>query len=67
MDIWGVFIGDSTANSGGIMRTSYYRDYEQFPYGTLEDSTITNSKDPYSKVQGNQFSTVSFTIIILRN
>ena len=53
MDIWGVFIGDSTVNSGGVMRTAYYRDYEQFPYGTLEDSTMPNSKDSYSKVQGN--------------
>lgn len=51
MDVWGVFVGDTSLTSGGVMRTTYYRDYEQFPYGTLEQNSMANSKDPYSKVQ----------------
>lgn len=57
MDVWGVFVGDSTLSYGGSMRSGYYRDYEQFPYGTLEHSNNTASshpaKDSYSRVQGN--------------
>lgn len=59
MDVWGVFVGDSTVTSGGVMRTTFYRDYEQFPYGTLEQNSMANLKDPYSKVQGNQQKKIS--------
>uniref|UniRef100_W8BT27 Uncharacterized protein n=1 Tax=Ceratitis capitata TaxID=7213 RepID=W8BT27_CERCA len=51
MDVWGVFVGDSTMSYGGSVRHTYYRDYEQFPYGTLEHSSSPPSKDCYSKVQ----------------
>lgn len=56
MDVWGVFVGDSTLSYGGSMRNGYYRDYEQFPYGTLEHASSASSypaKDSYSRVQGN--------------
>jgi len=51
MDVWGVFAFDSTISYGGSIRSGYYRDYEQFPYGTLEKTNNSYSKDPYSKVQ----------------
>lgn len=54
MDVWGVFVGDSTMSYGGSVRSTYYRDYEQFPYGTLEHGSSPPSKDSYSKVQGRQ-------------
>lgn len=56
MDVWGVFVGDSTLSYGGSMRNNYYRDYEQFPYGTLEHASSASAypaKDSYSRVQGN--------------
>lgn len=54
MDVWGgVFVGDSPMSYGSSIRGPHFRDYEQFPYGTLEHSTSPpNTKDPYSKVQG---------------
>ncbi|TDG46243.1 hypothetical protein AWZ03_007319 [Drosophila navojoa] len=54
MDVWGVFVGDSTLSYGGSMRNNYYRDYEQFPYGTLEHASSASAypaKDSYSRVQ----------------
>ncbi|BFF93577.1 uncharacterized protein DMAD_11408 [Drosophila madeirensis] len=54
MDVWGFCVSDSTMSYGGSMRTGYYRDYEQFPYGTLESSSTASSyavKDSYSRVQ----------------
>ncbi|XP_034472681.1 uncharacterized protein LOC117780318 isoform X3 [Drosophila innubila] len=57
MDVWGVFVGDSTLSYGGSMRSGYYRDYEQFPYGTLEHSSSASpypAKDSYSRVQGHK-------------
>ncbi|KRF78001.1 uncharacterized protein fok isoform X3 [Drosophila virilis] len=57
MDVWGVFVGDSTLSYGGSMRNGYYRDYEQFPYGTLEHASSASSypaKDSYSRVQGHK-------------
>ncbi|XP_018803468.1 PREDICTED: uncharacterized protein LOC108977933 [Bactrocera latifrons] len=51
MDVWGVFVGDSTMSYGGSVRGTYYRDYEQFPYGSLEHGSSPPSKDSYSKVQ----------------
>lgn len=50
MDVCGMFSTDTVYNS---MRSSYFRDYEQFPYGTLESYKSPIQKDPYSKVQGN--------------
>ncbi|XP_017857226.1 PREDICTED: uncharacterized protein LOC108609947 isoform X3 [Drosophila arizonae] len=57
MDVWGVFVGDSTLSYGGSMRNNYYRDYEQFPYGTLEHASSASAypaKDSYSRVQGHK-------------
>ncbi|XP_062120690.1 uncharacterized protein LOC133834923 isoform X3 [Drosophila sulfurigaster albostrigata] len=57
MDVWGVFVGDSTLSYGGSVRSGYYRDYEQFPYGTLEHSNTASpypAKDSYSRVQGHK-------------
>ncbi|XP_053959864.1 uncharacterized protein LOC129247178 [Anastrepha obliqua] len=51
MDVWGVFVGDSTLSYGGSVRNSNIRDYEQFPYGTFENSSSSPSRDSYSKVQ----------------
>ncbi|XP_030376757.1 uncharacterized protein LOC115625743 [Scaptodrosophila lebanonensis] len=52
MDVWGVFVGDSALSYGGSVRSTYYRDYEQFPYGTLEHNTSPYAaKDSYSRVQ----------------
>jgi len=48
MDVCGMFSTDTVYNS---MRSSYFRDYEQFPYGTLESYKNPIQKDPYSKVQ----------------
>lgn len=54
MDVWGFCVSDSTMSYGGSMRSGYYRDYEQFPYGTLETTTSSYAvKDCYSRVQGN--------------
>lgn len=53
MDVCGIFSTDAVYNS---MRSSYFRDYEQFPYGTLENYKSPIQKDPYSKVQGNNIS-----------
>lgn len=50
MDVCGLYIGD-TALSYGTMRSPVYRDYEKFPYGTLEDTKNPTMKDYYSKVQ----------------
>lgn len=50
MDICGVFVGDGNLGYGS-MRSSYYRDYELFPYGTLENKSNYISKDSYIKVQ----------------
>lgn len=64
MDVWGVFTGDSQLGTCGLLRSVYYRDYEQFPYGTLESHNNGNGgatnapKDPYSKVQGKSFSSL---------
>lgn len=63
MDVWGVFTGDSQLGTCGLIRSIYYRDYEQFPYGTLESYNGSGGrfggtgssnlpKDPYSKVKG---------------
>ncbi|XP_017019228.1 uncharacterized protein fok isoform X1 [Drosophila kikkawai] len=52
MDVWGFCVSDSTMSYGGSMRSGYYRDYEQFPYGTLETTTSPYAvKDCYSRVQ----------------
>ncbi|XP_037960048.1 uncharacterized protein LOC119689317 [Teleopsis dalmanni] len=51
MDVWGVFAGDSTMSYGGSIRNTYYRDFEQFPYGTLENCSTVHTKDSYSRVQ----------------
>ncbi|EDW75460.1 uncharacterized protein Dwil_GK23806, isoform A [Drosophila willistoni] len=52
MDVWGFCVSDSTLSYGGSMRGGYYRDFEQFPYGTLEPSTTPFVvKDSYSRVQ----------------
>ncbi|XP_036320791.1 uncharacterized protein LOC118735245 [Rhagoletis pomonella] len=51
MDVWGVFVGDSTMSYGGSVRNSYFRDYEQFPYGTLEHNSSSPPRDSYTKVQ----------------
>lgn len=48
MDVCGVFVGDASLAYG---RSSYYRDYEQFPYGTLENQSNYLQKDSYSRVQ----------------
>ncbi|XP_032595561.1 uncharacterized protein LOC6566529 isoform X3 [Drosophila grimshawi] len=64
MDVWGVFSGDSTLSYGGSMRSGYYRDYEQFPYGTLEHSSSASpysTKDSYSRVQGHADGKLSKT------
>jgi len=54
MDVWGFCVSDSTMAYGGAMRSGYYRDYEQFPYGTLESTNSPHAvKDCYSRVQGN--------------
>jgi len=50
MDVCGIFLGDSNI-SYGSMRSALYRDYEQFPYGTLENSKSSPFKDSYSKVK----------------
>ncbi|XP_033148996.1 uncharacterized protein LOC108607967 [Drosophila busckii] len=65
MDVWGVFVGDSTLSYGGSMRSGYYRDYEQFPYGTLEHSTAASTypaKDSYSRVQASKVGEVFLTL-----
>ncbi|XP_034670025.1 uncharacterized protein LOC117902618 isoform X3 [Drosophila subobscura] len=57
MDVWGFCVSDSTMSYGGSMRSGYYRDYEQFPYGTLESSSTASSyavKDSYSRVQAHK-------------
>ncbi|XP_017081462.2 uncharacterized protein LOC108114833 isoform X2 [Drosophila eugracilis] len=52
MDVWGLCVSDTTMAYGGSMRSGYYRDYEQFPYGTLESTTSQHAvKDCYSRVQ----------------
>ena len=51
MDVWDGFSGYSHMSFGGSLRQTTYRDFEQFPYGTLEHSTSPPAKDPYSKVQ----------------
>lgn len=54
MDVWGFCVSDTTMAYGGSMRSGYYRDYEEFPYGTLESTTSSHAvKDCYSRVQGN--------------
>ncbi|XP_055858405.1 uncharacterized protein LOC129920912 [Episyrphus balteatus] len=50
MDVCGVYVGDGSL-AFGSMRNSYYRDYEQFPYGTLENQPSLILKDSYSKVK----------------
>ncbi|XP_017019230.1 uncharacterized protein fok isoform X3 [Drosophila kikkawai] len=55
MDVWGFCVSDSTMSYGGSMRSGYYRDYEQFPYGTLETTTSPYAvKDCYSRVQATK-------------
>ncbi|KMY91128.1 uncharacterized protein LOC6614774 isoform X3 [Drosophila sechellia] len=52
MDVWGFCVSDTTMAYGGSMRSGYYRDYEEFPYGTLESTTSSHAvKDCYSRVQ----------------
>lgn len=51
MDVCGLFIGDTTMTYGSL-RSTLYRDYEKFPYGTFENNKNPTIKDYYSKVQG---------------
>uniref|UniRef100_A0A336K5B4 CSON000921 protein n=1 Tax=Culicoides sonorensis TaxID=179676 RepID=A0A336K5B4_CULSO len=57
MDIY--YMGDSTSYSS--VRSPYYRDYEKFPYGTLENRTpvkspfcIAQEKTEQNKHKGKQ-------------
>lgn len=50
MDVCGLFIGDTTMTYGSL-RSTLYRDYEKFPYGTFENNKNPTIKDYYSKVQ----------------
>lgn len=48
MDIYNMYVGDCSYTP----RHSVYRDYERFPYGSLERQS-NPQKSYYDKVQGN--------------
>lgn len=39
--------------SSTSMRNPIYRDYEKFPYGTMESSLNSTTRNYYNSVQGN--------------
>jgi hypothetical protein len=51
---------------GGSMRNPSYRDYEKFPYGSLESSLNSTMKNTYNTMQGKYYTlAVLFCLLIL--
>lgn len=51
MDVYSVFLGECMSSTS--MRNPIYRDYEKFPYGTMESSLNSTTRNYYNSVQGN--------------